>query len=124
MSFDLEELANGILYVAQTILAYFGAAIVAYGGFVAIYQTFKLELRRSSMLTFKLIRGGFAARIILGLDFLIASDILTTIGHPDILDVVILGGVVLIRTVLTIVLSQETKEVENGIASTRPEIGK
>jgi uncharacterized membrane protein len=101
-----------IFSLVETVLAYFGAIIIAYGGFVALFYALKLELKRPEGLSYKTIRGGFASRVILGLDFLIASDILATIGHPDINEVIILGGIVLIRTVLTVILSQETKEME------------
>lgn len=98
--------------IAETVLAYFGAVIIAYGGVRAIFATMRLELRHPSHLSFKEIRGGFASRIILGLDFLIASDILATVGNPQINEVLVLAGIVLIRTVLTIILSQETKDID------------
>jgi uncharacterized membrane protein len=102
-----------IFVLIETALAYFGAAVIAFGGFYAMYQVVRMEIFRHS-LNYKIIRSGFAAKIILGLDFLIASDIISTIGHPDINEVLILGGIVLIRTVLTIILSKETTELDRG----------
>jgi uncharacterized membrane protein len=113
-------IVDQIFVFFQTLLAYFGAAVIAFGGVIAIYHTLRLELRHPASLNYKIIRGGFAARIILGLDFLIASDIMSTIGHPDLNEVLILGGIVLIRTVLTIILSQETREVEPGTMERAP----
>lgn len=112
VAIETPDLASTIFSIVETVIAYFGALIIAYGGFVAIYKTLLMEFRHPPGLTFKIIRGGLASRIILGLDFLIASDILSTIGHPDLNEVLILGGIVLIRVVLTLILSQETKEME------------
>ncbi|WP_019177551.1 DUF1622 domain-containing protein [Methanomassiliicoccus luminyensis] len=98
--------------IAETMLAYFGAIIITYGGVRAVISSLRLELKHPAHLSFKEIRGGFASRIILGLDFLIASDILSTIGNPGFNEVLVLGAIVLIRTVLTIILSQETKDID------------
>ncbi len=114
MAVETFSIADQTFIFFETLLAYFGAAVIAYGGIIAVYHTLRLELRHPASLSYKIIRGGFAARIILGLDFLIASDIISTIGHPDLNEVLILGGIVLIRTVLTIILSQETREVGPG----------
>jgi uncharacterized membrane protein len=57
------------------------------------------------------IRGEFAQLIVLGLDFFIASDIITTLSVPTLDEVLRLGGIVLIRSVLTFLLSKETAEL-------------
>jgi uncharacterized membrane protein len=59
----------------------------------AVFKGFRLRLGRA---------------IILGLEFLVAADILRTISaDPSLRDVAILGGVVLIRTVLSFSLEVE-----------------
>lgn len=103
--------AYDILLLISTFLAYSGAVIIAYGGLVALVQTAARGLRRRRSITFTRIRGEFAQKIIFGLDFLIASDIINTINAPNIDEVIRLGGIVLIRTVLTFVLSKETAEL-------------
>ena len=57
------------------------------------------------------IRGEFAQLIVLGLDFFIASDIITTLAVPTLDEVLRLGGIVLIRSVLTFLLSKDTAEL-------------
>lgn len=103
--------AYDILLLISTFLAYSGAVIIAYGGLVALVQTVARGLRKRRGITFTRIRGEFAQKIIFGLDFLIASDIINTINAPNIDEVIRLGGIVLIRTVLTFVLSKETAEL-------------
>jgi uncharacterized membrane protein len=51
-----------------------------------------------------------AIMIIYGLEFIIAADLLATIIAPSIEDVMLLGAIVAIRTVLSYFLSKETQE--------------
>ncbi len=105
-----DQITEIIDAVAQ-IIAYFGVAIIAYGAVVAFAQLVIREVRKTSSLTYTKIRGELAHRIIFALDFLIASDILGTIAVPDLTAVEVLGGTVLIRAVLTLILSRETAEL-------------
>lgn len=100
-----------IIGLVSQIIAYFGVAVIAYGALMAIVQLILREVKRAHLPTYTRIRGEFAHRIIFALDFLIASDILGTIAVPDLTAVAILGGTVLIRAVLTIILSRETTEM-------------
>jgi uncharacterized membrane protein len=104
------EIPNLITPIA-TILSYFGVIVIAYGGAVAAFQTLYRGLKRSRRPTYTRIRGEFAQKIIFGLDFLISSDILNTILAPSLDEVARLGGIVVIRTILTFVLSKETNEL-------------
>jgi uncharacterized membrane protein len=102
---------SDVLKIVSLFLAYSGVLVIAYGGAVALVQTVVRGIKRGRGLTFTKIRGEFARKIIFGLDFLIASDIINTISAPNIDEVIRLGGIVLIRTVLTFVLSKETAEL-------------
>ncbi len=102
-----------LIDIISQITAYFGVAIIAYGAVVAFAQLLIREMKKVHSLTYTRIRGEFAHRIIFALDFLIASDILGTIAVPDLTAVAVLGGTVLIRAVLTIILSRETAELRD-----------
>jgi len=91
------------------LLSAFGAAVVLFGGLAAIAAVVRGAARPDRMIP---VRAAFASRIILGLDFLVASDIVATVSAPGMDEVMSLGGVVLIRAVLTWLLSKETKELE------------
>ena len=54
---------------------------------------------------------GFVSYLLLGLEFLIASDILKTVVDPTLDELAILGGVVVVRTVLSVFLNKEIKEL-------------
>lgn len=118
------ELPN-IIQLISLFLAYAGALVIAYGGAVALVQMVLRGLQRGKGITFTRIRGELARKIVFGLDFLIASDIVLTIIAPNMDEVLRLGGIVLIRTVLTFVLSKETAELreeerELGLAAAPP----
>ncbi|GEM_PF-582917 len=104
------ELSEIPFLIAQ-FLAYSGVVVITYGGVMALYHTILRGLTKGRKITFTRIRGEFARKIIFGLDFLIASDIVLTIRAPTIDEVIRLGGIVLIRTVLTFVLSKETADL-------------
>ena len=49
---------------------------------------------------------------LLGLEFLIASDILKTVLEPTLNELAILGGIVVLRTILSVFLNREIKDLE------------
>ena len=57
------------------------------------------------------LRADFGTYLLLGLEFLIASDILKTVVDPTLDELAILGGVVVVRTVLSVFLNKEIKEL-------------
>ena len=57
------------------------------------------------------LRADFGSYLLLGLEFLIASDILKTVVDPTLDELAILGGVVIVRTVLSVFLNKEIKEL-------------
>lgn len=57
------------------------------------------------------LRADFGSYLLLGLEFLIASDILKTVVDPTLDELAILGGVVVVRTILSVFLNKEIKEL-------------
>jgi len=105
------------------LFAYTGAAIILYGGVLTVTRTLQLELKRSIELGFELsfhdIRRDFTHKIVFGLDFLVASDILRTIVAPSREEILFLGATVSIRTVMGYFLTKEAAEFD----SSRKEVG-
>ena len=99
------------------ILVYFfefvGAALIVYGGFIAAYRVLMLELKRGNYIYNK-IRLDLTSKIVFGLEFLIAADILLTIVSPSQEDLIILAVTVIIRTVLGYFLEKEAMEFNIG----------
>ena len=101
------------------LFAYTGAAIILYGGVLTVTRTLQLELKRSIDLNFHDIRRDFTHKIVFGLDFLVASDILKTIVAPSQQEILFLGATVSIRTVMGYFLTKEATEFD----SSRKEVG-
>jgi len=110
------SLIEALQYVAWAIAA-FGVIIIVVGSTAAFLQLSRAYLdrriddmhRRLSVIK---IRAGMTSRVIFGLDFLIASDIIISTIVPSVEDILRLGGIVVIRTVLTYIISKETQELE------------
>ena len=84
--------------------------IVTYGALIGIISFLKNEIRRFT--------GGysittFGTYLLLGLEFLIASDILKTVLEPTLNELALLGGIVVLRTILSVFLNKEIKELES-----------
>nr|WP_243686867.1 DUF1622 domain-containing protein [Methanobacterium formicicum] len=68
------------------------------------------ELRRSSE-GYNDIRLDFTTKIVLGLEFFIAADLIKSILQPTLNDVIVLAVIVAIRTVVGYSLNSELKEL-------------
>ncbi|MDD1675641.1 MAG: DUF1622 domain-containing protein [Methanomicrobiales archaeon] len=94
-------------------VAYFfsgvGAILIAYGGIRAIIDILRREIF-SRETTYDAIRRPFTGKIIFGLEFFIAADIIKTLIAPGQQEILLLGAVVLIRVVLGYFLSREAHE--------------
>lgn len=106
----LDLLAVGISIISLLIVTY-GAVI----GFISFISN---ELKRFtghySPLNIRRLRATFGTYLLLGLEFLIASDILKTVLEPSLEELGILGGIVVVRTILSVFLNKEIKELEEG----------
>ena len=90
--------------------------IVTYGALIGVISFFRNELKRLtgnySITNIRKLRAVFGTYLLLGLEFLIASDILKTVLEPTLNELAILGGIVVLRTVLSVFLNKEIKELE------------
>lgn len=104
-----------LLKEALTIISYFfaivGSALTTYGGVVATYKILLREIWRRPI-SYNIIRREFTSKIVFGLEFFIAADLLTTLVAPTREELILLGAVVIIRTILGYFLSRETVEYE------------
>ena len=94
-------------------VAYFfsgaGALLIVYGGIRAIVALLKKELLPGQP-SYDEIRSQFTGKIIFGLEFFIAADIIDTLIAPGQQEILLLGAVVLIRVILGYFLSRESHE--------------
>ena len=102
------------LNTLATIISVISLLIVTYGVLVGFFA-FLNNIRQ--------LRADFGSYLLLGLEFLIASDILKTVVDPTLDELAILGGVVVVRTVLSVFLNKEIKELaEDGSSKEIKEI--
>ncbi len=98
-----------IIHICADILGCAGAVLIIYGGFRAIIRVLLLEFSKP-VFSYDQTRRDLTDKIVFGLEFLIASDILSTLLSPTQQDLINLAVVVVIRTVLGYFLSKETAE--------------
>ncbi|MCK5739870.1 DUF1622 domain-containing protein [bacterium] len=88
-----------------------GAAIVLWGAVIALVELFKLEYSRTKKQPIcrkrETLRHHLGSYILLGLEFLIAADVVHSLIKPTLAEIAILGGIVTIRTVLSFFLTRE-----------------
>lgn len=103
------------LNIIATIISVISLLIVAYGVFVGFIAFLRNEIKRFNgtytVNNIRQLRADFGSYLLLGLEFLIASDILKTVVDPTLDELAILGGVVIVRTVLSVFPNKEIKEL-------------
>ena len=84
-----------------------GVAVIAVGALISAAGAVP-RLRRKSGDVYRVFRQQLGRSILLGLEFLVAADIIRTVAvTPDARSVAVLGGIVLIRTFLSYSLQLE-----------------
>ncbi|MGC9434864.1 MAG: DUF1622 domain-containing protein [Methanomicrobiales archaeon] len=117
MAVGMDSLAP-VVQGAALILEICGAVLVMYGGVYAALGVIQREVLKRPI-TYQTLRWDFTTKIVFGLEFLIAADIINTILSPTIEELVVLGAVVIIRTVLGYFLEKETRKfMTEGVAET------
>lgn len=110
-----KTMLHTFLNILATIISVISLLIVAYGVFVGFIAFLRNEIKRFNgtytINNIRKLRADFGSYLLLGLEFLIASDILKTVVDPSLDELAILGGVVVVRTVLSVFLNKEIKEL-------------
>jgi uncharacterized membrane protein len=108
---------NNILLTLSHLISYASIGIICYGAAMGLVKFVLNEFKRFGS-SFSLaetvqIKLEFGYYLLLGLEFLIASDIIDTILNPSFEDLGILAGTVVIRTGLSFFLNKEIESVAN-----------
>ena len=108
---------HNFLNILATIISVASLLIVTYGALIGILSFLYNEVKRFtgnySTTNIRKLRATFGTYLLLGLEFLIASDILKTVLEPSLNELAILGGIVIIRTILSVFLNKEIKQLES-----------
>jgi uncharacterized membrane protein len=106
---------DNILQFISEIISYVSIAIICYGAALGLLKFINNEVNRfknsfslAKTIQIKIEVGYY---LLLGLEFLIASDIIDTILNPSFEDLGILAGTVVIRTGLSYFLNREIEDI-------------
>jgi len=106
---ELELIFNLLAWI----FSFGGAGIIAISGLVSLVRFLRsdpLSIEGKEIALIEKIRLGLGHKIIFGLEFLIIADVLRTLINPTVDDLLKLGGIVLIRTVMSYFVSRELHE--------------
>lgn len=97
-------------YIA-IVIAILAIVLICWGVVISFIEFLRLEIRRFKGVNIchprELLRHHLGSYLLLGLEFLIAADIIHTIIQPTLDEVIILGLIVAIRTILNYFLNRE-----------------
>jgi uncharacterized membrane protein len=103
-----------LIYIVNQISTVIGIAailIISWGAIIIFIDLIKLEFSRfKGMKPYyerSILRHRFGSYLLLGLEFLIAADIILTISQPSLEEIIILASIVGIRTVISHFLDKE-----------------
>ncbi len=86
-------------------------SVICWGVLLGLIRFVKLEIQRARGIHIchqrEMLRHHLGSYLLLGLEFLIAADIIRTITKPTLDEIAILGSIVAIRTILDFFLSRE-----------------
>ncbi|GAB3833816.1 DUF1622 domain-containing protein [Pontibacter rugosus] len=92
-----------------------GSGIIVYGTLLTFFRFIVAEIRHFRDATAVVVwqernRARMSAYLLLGLDFMLAADIIHTIHNPSLNELYVLGLIVAIRSVISFFLMKEIKE--------------
>lgn len=125
---ELIETLHLFAEYAGAFIEYISILIIMSGVAVALWHGARLLIEnghsaeKAARIKWIQLRLSFEDTLMLGLQFLMAADIIGTISNPDLQGVVILSVIVLLRVILSFTLAREvaemdrqTKEAQNAV---------
>ena len=113
----MPEAMKIVQYISLSIGA-MGAAVIVWGSLLSLISLVSLEyihLKGENICQKReLVRHHFGSYILLGLEFMVAADVLRTVIHPTLNEMAVLGALVAIRTVLSYFVNLEISGHECG----------
>jgi uncharacterized membrane protein len=105
----LDQFATDAAHTVAKVIELIGIAIIAVGAFGTLgLFAVRVARRESHEVAIADFRSSFGRSILLGLEFLVAADIINTVAvTPTLMSVLVLAGIVAIRTALSFSLEVE-----------------
>src|SRR5262245_59943635 len=109
------------LHHASFVVGVLGVLIIVFGVLSGLVRFVRAELAAARGWAVdearKQLRRVLGYYLLLGLEFLIAADIIDTLMKPSVQDLIVLGAIVLIRTVISYSLNVELRPERQSLAS-------
>ncbi len=109
----IESIVPIVRAVSITVSA-IGILIILYGVLLSLFELLRIEFGRlkgrNPCELRELLRHHLGSYLLLGLEMLVAADIIHTILHPTLRELAVLGSIIAIRTVLNIFLNKELRD--------------
>jgi uncharacterized membrane protein len=105
----LVELLNTLLLIFVFFFEVVSSLIIIYGGLQAVIKIVLIEIFKKPY-PYQVIRKELTDKIIFGLEILIIADIIQTLRKPALQELLLVGAIVVIRTILSYFLSKEAEE--------------
>lgn len=113
------HLLHSIFEWLELIIDVTAALIMVLAFFVAVFSYFRITVRKnngSHIMQMQLVRCDLGVKLVFALELLIISDLLHSMVSRSLDDMVIVGALVLIRTVIAYFLNKEIQEVSAEIS--------
>jgi len=115
---EIQTLFYPVLNAVVTCINLVGVIIVLWGFVVSAIGFIRMKLHRETLNSFlkeaNEIRAVLGIYILFGLEFMIAADIIHTFIRPSQEDLIVLGTIVAIRTVISYFLGREVDEARKA----------
>lgn len=108
----IQSLIIEILEASGLIVWWLGVIIILIGVIKSLRAFIVSELWRNKRFDIDMVRYKLGTYLLLWLEFLVAADILETVFTPSLERISILGGIVIIRTILNFFLNKELERIE------------
>jgi uncharacterized membrane protein len=94
-----------------------GVAVIIWGVLKVLFKLIQTEVTRKgkerASTGREILRHQLGSYLLLGLEILIAADVIHTVTHPTLNDMALLGSIVLIRTVISYFLDRELADTHH-----------
>lgn len=109
----LHIVITSFLETSWLIVGWIGVIIILIWVIKSLRAFIATEFEKTKRSHIDLVRYKLGTYLLLGLEFLVAADILETVFTPTLERIGILGGIVIIRTLLNYFLNKELERIEN-----------
>lgn len=113
-----ERILESAMQLTLPLLNGLGVLVIIWGVLCAAVRLVSMEVKRLRRVDYKRdskrIRQHLGYYLILGLEFLIAVDIIETLMHPGWQELGLLAGLIVLRTLMAFSLERELKEIEES----------